>query len=168
MHACLEHLSDLDQGAAWRQARQGDDLGILPLHAAVLAADFAWVQELLGADASVNQPMHYGFTPLHLAARGFSVAAQSYQRLDNWTRIICALLDSGADAAARDWQGRLPMALAEGWAPLRLRMDTKQAAERGAFYDAADARGPGKRASGDIMERTSGDWAARKRARAFA
>lgn len=172
MHASVEHLSKLDQGAAWRRATApAEQLKLLPLHEAVLACDQVRVDDLLRAGADATTPMAYGFSPLHLAARGFSIAAQGYRSsatLRAWGQIIEALLDAGADAAARDWQNRLPMALADGRAPARLRLATEQAAERGAFLGPNDGVGQGKRAGGDCMLRSDGSHRARLLVEEFA
>lgn len=159
MHTSLTHLADLDGGSAWLAAGRTADLDLSPLHSAVVDGDVDSVALLLRNRPDVNRPMHYGFTALHLAARGYALSAQSFRgtaRLQAWTRIIELLLSAGANPAARDWKNRLPMALAEGHAPWRLRQATEDAASRGEFFSESDVLGQGKRAAGDIMLRTDG------------
>lgn len=139
---------DLDGGRAWRAATTAEELGMTCLHKAVLAGDVDDVVGQLGDgghEAFINRPMRYGFTALHLAAKAYSNAAEGFRTattVDRWRLIIQLLLDDGADPAARDWQNRIPLALADGVSPKALRDATELAAVGGRFYSPDDGIGP--------------------------
>lgn len=142
------NAADQDGGRAWRAAESGDDLGMTGLHTAVLAGDVdAVVSQLMDGTRAefINRPMRYGFTALHLAAKAYSNAAQGFGTaitVERWSTIIGLLLADRADPTARDWKNRIPLALAEGFAPRGLRNATELAALSGAFYTPEDGYGP--------------------------